>query len=234
MLKEFVARTSSTAAVLISSSLRQRYKPAVISPDAAAVAAKLNEEYSAAVAEGFRITRQLILNSKIDKESAKVTLTIAEVSHNLRQVETRFNECAAVGDPDAIAAKLLDLFCLGIAHMDNLDNRRRVAATWSALLGPSVVMRHHANQPIALDSLVDSAADWVEHGYTNDAMLSYANRKTRFICDHPARMYQLIADAAQAANLGHKDLICAMLHPVILPIGYHVGCLRAVEGHNVE
>lgn len=228
MLKKLLSQGSAAAAVLLSSAVRPRYAPPVLLPDAEAAAKRLDERYQTAHAEGYIATRSLIA-SGIPAGHARKTISLNEMIRNIRSVRERFDSMAATGDPDAIAAVLVDLFCIAVQEMHRLDNRRRVVAVWSALVTPSVVMREAEKRPVTLEGLVDAAADWMRYGYTHDARKCYRSRKTRYYAAHPARSYQLVCDAAACAGLDHEALMRSMIEPVLLPIGNHQGAVAAID-----
>lgn len=233
MLKKLADITAAQASLFIAQTLRPRYVPPCLLPDSEAAANRLNNDCKHAAQEGYAVTRQLVVDGLV-KQSGKrdrtaATLSFEDIQANIDKVNQDFLALAQQADPDALAAQLADLYCVGVEGMAELDNRRRVVATWSAILGPSVVMREFAGRAITIDTVLDAGADWLRYGYTRDAIDAASERSTRFICAHPARMYQLALDSAALANLDHEQLMRSLLNPLMLAISQHKGAMQAIQ-----
>lgn len=212
--------------------LRPAYLPATCAPTGTQLAAELKLAYQRAVIEGYQATRQLL--EKRPKKGEKHALASRDIAGNVNAVSIQFAKAASTLDPDGIASELIRLFCVGVPHMNELDNQRRVATVWSALLAPEVVMREKHGRPIALQGLVDIAARWLESGTTPAAKEAHASRATKFISAHPARTYELLTDAAKQHDLDHMKLLSSVIEPVILPLGQYVGARQAAAGVKVD
>lgn len=200
---------------------RLPYLPPTLLADGERVAVALSGEYEAARQSGAVVMRAML--------SSATGPDAPDVAANVRCVAAELDNLLASADPDALAAGLVEHLCIGVSGMDGLDNRRRVVAIWSAILAPSVVIREHGGVPIVLADLVDVAIDWVRFGYTSAARTTSKTRATRFICRHPARVYQLVADRAHAAGIDHGELMISLLRPVLVSLGELSGALDAVE-----
>lgn len=212
--------------------LRPGYLPAACAPGGRQLALDLKLAYQNAVIEGYQATRALM--EKPPKKGAKHALASRDIAANVNAVSVQFTKAGSTLDPDGIASELLRLFCVGVPHMDDLGNQRRVATIWSALLGPEVVMREKHKRTIGLQGLVDIALQWVESGSTPAAKEAHGARDTRFISAHPARAYELLTDAAQQHSVDHMKLLSSVIEPVILPLGQYVGARQAAAGVRVE
>lgn len=212
---------------------RPHFLPLHIAPEGAELARELRAEYEKAVIEGYLSARQLMIKGpKVGNN--KTSLKKGAVCQNVREVGLRFDESAKTLDPDGLASEMVKLFCVGVPHMDDLDNRRRVVTVWSALLAPSVVQRHAAGQAIAQDRLVDIACQWLEEGTTSDAQRCASNPDTNFIAAHPGRIYDLMADTAAKHDIELTKLLASVVKPVVLAVGQYAGALQAAEGRVVE
>lgn len=231
-----LSRVRVAATQAVSRTLLSGYKPQVLCPDSHCAADVLREEFLLANQSGLLAMRNLILGiqeaggrNECTKER---TLSAAEAIENVMNVATELQRATSSSDPDGLAAELVRLFCVGVPKMDVLDNRRRVVATWSAILAPSVVMREKSKREITADTIVECALDWVEFGFTDDARDAWAMRDTRFIAAHPARMYHLIADSAQGYSLDHEKLLFSLIKPVLMSIGQYIGTVQATAEHR--
>lgn len=222
---------SSASAAWIAGALAKlmqpSYKPEACSPEGERLATDLIDAYQRAVVNGYLHGRQLI---KAAPKKGKKGLRKDDVRLNLEEVSVRFNKAAAKLDPDGLACELVDLFCVGVAHMDVLDNRRRVVAVWSALLAPAVVLREKDGRVITQERLYGIASEWLRDGSTAEAQVCAASADTRFIASHPARIYELMTDTAARHGIAHQDLLASVMHPVILAVGQHVGARQAAAG----
>jgi predicted alpha/beta-hydrolase family hydrolase len=212
--------------------LRPTYLPATLAPDGAQVAADLELAYQRAVVEGYQAMRGLM--GKQEARKAPHTLRAKDITGNVLAVGEQFAKAAAKLDPDGLASEIIRLFCVGVPHMDKLDNQRRIATVWSALLAPAVVMREKRDHAIVLDDLVTTAVKWIQTGTTDLAAEAYESPDTRFISAHPARVYDLLTDMAKQHGLDHMKLMRSMIEPVLLPLGQYVGSRQAAGGVKVE
>lgn len=212
--------------------LRPAYLPATCAPGSAQFAREVREAYHRAVVEGYQVTRQLI--EAKPKKGSKHALASREIASNVNAISVQFTKAAATLDPDGIASELIRLFCVGVPHMNELDNQRRVATVWSALLAPEVVMREKHGRAIALQGLVDIVTQWLESGSTAAAKETHASGDTRFISAHPARTYELLTDTAKQHGLDHMKLLASVIEPIILPLGQYVGARQAAAGVKVD
>lgn len=212
--------------------LRPAYLPTECAPGGRQLALDLKLAYQSAVIEGYQATRALI--DKPPKKGGKHALASRDIAVNVNAVNVQFTKAGSTLDPDGIASELLRLFCVGVPHMDDLGNQRRVVTVWSALLGPEVVMREKHKRTVCLHGLVDIALQWVESGSTLAAKEAHSARDTRFISAHPARAYELLTDAAQQHSVDHMKLMASVIEPVILPLGQYVGARQAAAGVRVD
>jgi len=212
--------------------LRPAYLPAACAPGGAQLAGEVRLAYQRAVVEGYQATRQL-MEAK-PKKGSKHALASRDIASNVNAVSVQFTKAASTLDPDGIASELIRLFCVGVPHMNELDNQRRVATVWSALLAPEVVMREKHGRTIALQGLVDMVSQWLESGSTPAAKEAHASSDTRFISAHPARTYELLTDTAKQHGLDHMKLLASVIEPIILPLGQYVGARQAAAGVKVD
>lgn len=212
--------------------LRPTYLPAAVAPDGVQLGADLELAYQKAVVEGYQAMRGLMGKQQAGK--AANTLRAKDITGNVQSVGEQFAKAAAELDPDGLASEIIRLFCVGVPHMNKLDNQRRIATVWSALLAPAVVMREKRGHPIVLPDLVATAVQWMQTGSTDLAAEAYASPDTRFISAHPARVYDLLTDMAKQHGLDHMKLMSSMIEPVILPLGQYVGSRQAASGVKVD
>lgn len=212
--------------------LRPAFLPVACAPAGAQLAAELRSAYERAVIDGYQATRQLM--EARPKKGAKRSLGTRDIAGNVSTVGMEFTKAASKLDPDGIATEMVRLFCVGVPHMDELNNQRRLAAVWSALLAPEVVMREKHARTIALDGLIDIAVQWVESGTTAAAKEAHASSDTKFISAHPARIYELLTDTAKQHGLDHMKLLSSCVEPIILPLGQYVGARQAAAGVKVD
>lgn len=212
--------------------LRPAYLPTTCAPGGAQLAADLKLAYQRAVVEGYQATRQLM--EKRPNKGEKHALASRDIAGNVNAVSVQFTKAASTLDPDGIASELIRLFCVGVPHMNELDNQRRVATVWSALLAPEVVMREKHGRTIALQGLVDNATKWLETGSTPAAKEAHASSDTKFISTHPARTYELLTDTAKQHGVDHMKLLASVIEPIILPLGQYVGARQAAAGVKVD
>lgn len=212
--------------------LRPTYLPIAIAPEGVQQGAHLELAYRKAVIEGYQAMRDLM--GKQQARKSVHTLRAEDITGNVRAVGEQFVKAAAKLDPDGLASEIIRLFCVGVPHMNKLDNQRRVATVWSALLAPAVVMREKRGHPIVLDDLERTAVQWMRTGSTDLAAEAYASPDTRFISSHPARVYDLLTDTAKQHGLEHAKLIASVIEPVILPVGQYIGSRQAAAGVEVD
>jgi hypothetical protein len=224
----FIDRATATVIRLASATLQPAYRPSVLFPAGVAASLRLQDELEAGTQAGYATMAKLLRKSA--GGSRKDSLSAKEAAENVLRISGQLRETAARSDPDGLAADLVRLLCMGVPQMDNLDNRRRVVATWSAILAPSVVMREKTKRPITTESIAQCGIDWVARGFTADAQDAWGARDTRFIAKHPARMYELISDSSQAHELDHEKLMLSMIKPVLVSIGQYIGAARAASG----
>lgn len=208
--------------------MRPGYMPRLCAPEGEQAAADLHEAYKQAVTSGYLHARQLMKNGP--RLTGKKRMKKGAIAGNVNVVTDRFKKCAETLDPDGLAAELVRLFCIGVSHMDNLDNQRRVVSVWSAILTPAVVLREKEGRPIEEEDLVVMACQWLRQGFTSQAKEIYASRDTRFAAGHPARIYELIADTAKQHDLEHLRLISCVIDPVAFGVGQHIGARQAAAG----
>ena len=220
----FAARTSRA--------IRPAYLPLATAPEGEEAAAALQSAYEQAVVEGYRSMRGLM--DKQHGRKTKSTLRTDDITGNVRAVGVQFSKAAATLDPDGLASEMIRLFCVGVPHMDKLDNQRRVATVWSALLAPAVVMRQKRGHEIVVDQLADMAVEWMRIGSTDLAAEAHASPDTRFISAHPARVYDLLTDTAKQHGLDHIKLVRSVIEPVLLPLGQYIGARQAADGVEVH
>lgn len=219
-------------AARISRAIRPAYLPLATAPEAEKTAAALRSAYEQAVVAGYQSMRGLMGKQRGGK--AKSTLRTEDITGNVRAVGVQFSKAATTFDPDGLASEMIRLFCVGVPHMDNLDNRRRVATVWSALLAPAVVMRQKRGYEIVVDQLADMAVEWMRTGRTDLAVEAHASPDTRFISAHPARVYDLLTDTAKQHGLDHMNLVRSVIEPVLLPLGQYIGARQAADGIEVD
>lgn len=212
--------------------IRPAYLPLATAPEGEQAADALRSAYEQAVVEGYRSMRGLMDQQRSRK--AKSTLRTGDITGNVRAVGLQFSKAAATLDPDGLASEMIRLFCVGVPHMDKLDNRRRVATVWSALLAPAVVMRQKRGHEIVVDQFADMAVEWMRTGSTDLAVEAHASPDTRFISAHPARVYDLLTDTAKQHGLDHMKLVRSVIEPVILPLGQYIGARQAADGVHVD
>jgi len=215
-----------------SRALRPTYLPSACAPEGQHLGAHIELNYQQAVVEGYKAMRGLM--GKEPARKAKSTLRAADITGNVREVGEQFAKAAATLDPDGLASEIIRLFCVGVPHMDKLDNQRRVATVWSALLAPAVVMRQKRGHEIVLDDLAKLAVEWVQTGSTELAAEAYGSPDTRFISAHPARVYELLTDTAKQHDLDHMKLLRSVIEPVVLPLGQYIGARQAADGVEVD
>jgi len=174
------------------------------------------------------------LMGKQSARKAKDTLRSPDLSGNVRDAGEQFSKAAATLDPDGLASEIIRIFCVGVPHMDKLDNKRRIATVWSALLAPAVVMRQKRGHEIVLDDLAKLAVEWVQTGSTSLAAEAYGSPDTRFISAHPARVYELLTDTAKQHDVDHMKLLRSVIEPVVLPLGQYIGARQAADGVEVD
>jgi len=212
-----------------------RYVPPTLLPDGEALAVDMVKAFSDAIILGKSLTKDLlehgVKKGVMDRKAApnQKSLTKKEVLANIVKTSERFSKICKEGDPDAIGAALVRDFCLGIPHMDKLDNQRRIVAVWSAILLPCVVAREKFGLEITEELIVDRGLQWVKNGYTEDAKRIDADRDTRSYSAHPARIYELISDSAHQLQVDHKELMRSLVQPVISSIGYHIGACEIAK-----
>lgn len=231
-LKSTVLRKSAGAAVWISSYVRPRYMPPILFDGGEALATRLDDQYQKAMALGHSMTDGIFTNYKQHKFPN--ALSRDDATTNIRKLNDALQVGADVCDPDALAAKLIELFCVGLPQMDSLDNQRRIAATWSAILAPDVVLREKSGRTITALMIANSGVDWIRHGYTQAAADTYKARDTRFISAHPARMYHLVADRSQEFGLDHAKMMESLIAPILVAMGYHRGAWLLVSGKTCD
>jgi hypothetical protein len=212
--------------------LRPTYLPLATAPEGKQASADLRQAYQLAVVEGYQAMRGLMEKQRGRKAAS--TLRTANIAGNVREVGVQFKKAAATLDPDGLASEMIRLFCVGVPHMDKLNNQRRVATVWSALLAPAVVMREKRGHQIVVDELADMAVEWMRTGSTDLAAEAHASPDTRFISAHPARVYDLLTDTAKQHGLDHIKLMRSVIEPVILPLGQYVGSRQAADGVQVD
>jgi hypothetical protein len=212
--------------------LRPTYLPAALSPDGVQLGADLELAYQSAVVEGYQAMHGLM--DKQQRRKATQTLRVRDITGNVQAVGEQFDKAAADLDPDGLASEIIRLFCVGVPHMDKLDNQRRIATVWSALLAPAVVMREKRGHRIVLDDLAAAAVQWMQTGSTDLAAEAYGSPDTRFISAHPARAYDLLTDMAAQHGLDHMKLMSSMIEPVVLPLGHYVGSRQAAIGVKID
>lgn len=230
-LKALSSASTAWIAGALAKLLQPVYKPQACAPEGQQLSADLIASYQRAVLNGYLLGRQLVKDAP---KKGKITLRRVEVRANFEKVSVRFDKAAAELDPDGLACELVDLFCVGVAHMDVLDNRRRVVAVWSALLAPAVVLREKEGRVITQDRLLGIASEWLRDGYTAEAQACATNADTRFVAAHPARIYDLMTDTAGRHGICHADLLASVMHPVVLAVGQHIGARQAAAGVVVE
>lgn len=212
--------------------LRPAYLPTSCAPEGQQQGAHLEVAYHKAVVEGYQAMTDLM--AKQQSQKAANTLHKHDITANVQSVGEQFQKAATTLDPDGIASEIIRLFCVGVPHMDKLNNQRRVATVWSALLAPAVVMREKRGYSIVLDDLVRIAVQWLQTGSTDLAEEAYGSPDTRFISAHPARIYELLTDTAKQHDIEHKQLLASVIEPVVLPIGQYVGSRQAAAGVQVD
>ncbi|MFJ1470295.1 hypothetical protein [Massilia orientalis] len=220
----FAARTARA--------IRPAYLPLATAPECDQAGDALRIAYEQAVVEGYRSMRGLMDQQRGRK--AKSTLRTDDIAGNVRAVGVQFSKAAATLDPDGLASEMIRLFCVGVPHMDKLDNQRRVATVWSALLAPAVVMRQKRGHEIVVEHLADIAVEWMRTGSTELAAEAHASPDTCFISAHPARAYDLLTDTAKQHGLDHIKLARSVIEPVILPLGEYIGARQAADGVQVD
>lgn len=212
--------------------LRPAYLPIACAPEGKELAADLELAYQQAVVQGYQAMRGLM--AKQQDRKAKNTLRTRDVVANVQEVGAQFAKAAATLDPDGIASEIIRLFCVGVPHMDKLDNQRRIATVWSALLAPAVVMREKRGHRIELDDLAGIAVQWMQRGSTDLAEEAHGSPDTSFISAHPARVYDLLTDTAKQHNIDHMRLLSSVVEPVVLPVGQYIGSRQAAAGVQVD
>ncbi|MBY0242565.1 MAG: hypothetical protein K2X55_24955 [Burkholderiaceae bacterium] len=212
--------------------LRPTYLPLATAPEGQQAGLVLQKAYQQAVVEGYQAMCGLMDKQRGPK--AKTTLRTDDISGNVREVGVQFAKAAATLDPDGLASEMIRLFCVGVPHMDKLDNQRRVATVWSALLAPAVVMRQKRGHEILVDDLAGMAVEWMQTGSTDLALETHTSPDTCFISAHPARVYDLLTDTAKQHGLDHMKLLRSVLEPVILPLGQYIGARQAADGVKVD
>lgn len=216
---------ASTAARL----MRPRYMPRISAGGGKVAAAGLQVRYEQAVVAGYVHTRALLDKARQDTRNGAAA--DAAIRRKIGDASERFTKVAKTLDPDGLAAELLTLFCAGVPHLDELDNKRRIVSVWSALLAPAVVMREKLGAEITINRLPELAKEWVAEGYTAESLKAFGFPETRFIASHPARVYELLADtAASIPGIDHMRLMSSVIDPVVLSIGHFVGAERALAG----
>ncbi len=230
-LKSLSSASTAWIAGALAKLLQPIYKPQACAPEGGQLSADLIASYQRAVLSGYQLGRQLVKGSP---KKGKSVLKKHEVRTNFEKVGVRFSKAAAKLDPDGLACEVVDLFCIGVAHMDVLDNRRRVVAVWSALLAPAVVLREKEGKVITQDRLFGIASEWLRDGYTAEAQACAGNSDTRFVASHPARIYDLMTDTAFSHGINHAELLASVIHPVVLAVGRHVGARQAAAGVLVD
>lgn len=220
----FAARTARA--------IRPAYLPLTTAPEGEQAGIALRSAYERAVVEGYRSMRGLM--DKQHGRKTKGTLRTDDITGNVRAVGDLFAKAAATLDPDGLASEMIRLFCVGVPQMDKLDNQRRVATVWSAILAPAVVIRQKRGHEIVVDHLADMAVEWMQTGSTDLAAEAHASRDTRFISAHPARVYELLTDTAKQHDLDHMKLMRSVIEPVILPLGQYIGARQAADGVQVD
>lgn len=212
--------------------LRPTYLPTACAVEGMQVGAELELAYQMAVVEGYQAMQELM--RKQQGRKAAHTLHAKDITGNVHTVGDQFATAASTLDPDGIASEIIRLFCMGVPHMDQLDNQRRVATVWSALLAPAVVMREKRGHKITVDDLSKMAVQWMQTGSTDLAAETYAPPDTRFISAHPARVYELLTDTAKQHGIDHMKLVSSVIEPVVLPLGQYVGARQAAAGVEVD
>jgi len=231
MMTQPLSRLWSAVIGQLARAARPHFLPLHVALEGQELAQSLRQEYHQAVVQGYMSARQIIAYGP--QAVGKKGLKKGAICQNLRDVQARFNSAARSLDPDGLAAETVKLFCVGVPHMDSLDNQRRVVAVWSALLAPSVVLRQAEEKSIKQEDLLEIACEWLETGATNAARICAEQSDTRFIASHPARIYELLADTAAKHNIDFDGLLASVIHPVVLSIGRHVGALQAANGRVV-
>lgn len=212
--------------------LRPTYLPTTFAPEGLQQGAHLEVAYHKAVVEGYQAMTELL--SKQQSQRGTNTLPKHDITANVQAVAEQFEKAVVTLDPDGIASEIIRLFCVGVPHMDKLNNQRRIVTVWSALLAPAVVMREKRGYSIMLDDLVDMAVQWLQTGSTDLAAEAYGSPDTRFISAHPARVYELLTDTAKQHDIEHKKLLASVIEPVVLPIGQYVGSRQACVGVKID
>lgn len=203
----------------VSRALRPAYAPIFVSPTAAIDSVTLIDQFEEACLEGFLTAKNLVTLGTKGKDALPPFM----IGTNVEGIRAAFDKAAARMDPDGLASEIVRLFCVGVQHMDNLDNRRRVVQVWSAILAPSVALREHSGKDIPLERISVLARDWVKYGYTDDARTAYTHSDVRFVAAHPARIYDLLVDTAAQHGLDHAQLVHSAIYPVVMSVGQYVG-----------
>lgn len=211
--------------------IRPAYLPASCAPEGRELGDALQLAYQRSVVQGYKAMRELMRQKP--KKGAK-TLRAGEITRNVNFVGEQFAKAAATMDPDGLASEIIRLFCVGVPHMDRLDNQRRVATVWSALLAPAVVLREKRGRAITVEDLVEFGAQWLRAGTTDLAVETHESPDTRFVSAHPARVYELLTDAASQHSVDHLRLMSSVIEPVVKPVGEYVGARQAATGVQVD
>ncbi|MDK6076169.1 hypothetical protein [Massilia varians] len=207
--------------------IRPTYLPAFCAPEGHKLGDELQLAYQHSVVHGYGAMRELMQQKP--KKGAK-TLRTGEITRNVTSVGEQFAKAAATMDPDGLASEIIRLFCVGVPQMNKLDNQRRVATVWSALLAPAVVLREKRGREITVEDLVDFGAQWMRSGTTDLAVETHESPDTRFVSAHPARVYELLTDAASQHEVDHMRLMSSVIEPVVKPVGEYVGARQAAGG----
>lgn len=228
----FFKAASGWVAARAARALRPAHLPVAVAPESEKASTDLQQAYQRAVVEGYQSMRGLIERQRGEK--AKGDLRTADIAGNIREVGIQFSKAATALDPDGLASEMIRLFCVGVPHMDKLDNQRRVATVWSGLLAPAVVMREKRGHEIKPDEIADMAVEWMKTGSTGLAEEAHASPDTRFISAHPARVYDLLTDTATQHGFDHLTVLRSVIEPVVLPLGQYIGARQAAGGVEVD
>jgi hypothetical protein len=211
---------------------RPHFLPLHVAPEGIELAAQLKAAYEKEVIVGYLSARQII--TKGAGAGGKKGLKKGAICQNMREVGKCFDIAARTLDPDGLASEIVKLFCVGVPHMKELDNRRRVVTVWSALLAPAVVQRHAQDLVIRAENILEMGSKWLEVGTTDEAHRCAERPDTRFIAAHPARIYDLLVDTAAKHELDLSQLLASVVRPVVLGVAQHVGALQAANGRVVQ
>lgn len=229
LIKLAIAKSTLLAAKLVSPVVRPGYMPLGVAPNGREIAARMEKVRATNHANGARVTKQLLSEAIHEKDKTHRI----KLKANLLKVKIAFDGIVK-NEPDVIASLIVQQMCDGIPGMDDNDNQRRVASTWSAILAPCVVIRERDGLVITPTAMIEAGLSWLEHGYTLEAKMAHEQSKSRFISAHPARMYALLADTAAQMNLNHGDLMISMVMPVLKALSTFEGSMKILSETDIE